>query len=494
MQRCDTPLLLAATRCAIVLAEARGWSAATTTGVFYGLKAVLDGRIGGDLVPLSQIREQVRPRSHSSATRVAEVLAELELLHDDTTAAIRTWIDRRTGELPAGFGRDVRAWLVVLFDGDARTRPRSHATLRVHFGIVRPFIECWAATRGYLREITSGDIDIALEPLRGHRRYNAIMALRSLFRFAKRRGLTFADPTRHLSGGRGAGRTVLPMTAEEIRAAGQAAVTPAQRLAIALAAVHAARPTAVRELTLDDVDLSSRRITIAGHRQRLDELTCDALLAWLGYRRATWPGTANRHVLVSRVSALGLRPVSPDYLDKHQLHGISLEHIRRDRILQEALATGADPAPPCPGLQHRPHQRDGLRQRRPQPSQQPSRTGTVTPPGIDMKARRAREPTRTVAVTQGEHLAEAAATSSLPNPAHSSGQEFAVTGGPELPVLAGPAPWPSSRDRIGACRVRSRGSYLNRDRQLRGPGCPGRQAPKRRVRAPCPIPDMAVSN
>ena len=98
------------------------------------------------------------------------------------------------------------------------------------------------------------------------------MALRSLFRFAKRRGLTFADPTRHLSGGRGAGRTVLPMTAEQIRAAGQAAVTPAQRLAVALAAVHAARPKAIRELTLDDIDLPSERITIAGHRQRLGEL------------------------------------------------------------------------------------------------------------------------------------------------------------------------------------------------------------------------------
>ena len=232
------------------------------------------------------------------------------MLHDDTTAAIRAWIDRRTGELPAGFGRDVRAWLVVLLDGDARTRPRSHATVRFHFGSVRPFIECWAATRGHLREITSGDVDAVLEPLRGHRRYNAITALRSLFRFAKRRGLTFADPTRHLRGGRGAGRTVLPMTAEQIRAVEQAAVTPAQRLAIALAAVHAARPRAIRELTLDDIDLPSRRITIAGHRQPLGELTRNALLAWLEYRRATWPDTANRHVLVSRISALGTGPVS----------------------------------------------------------------------------------------------------------------------------------------------------------------------------------------
>ncbi len=132
LRRCDRPLLLATTRCAIDLAEVRGWSAATITGVFYGLKAVLDGHTGEDLVLLSEVRQQVRPRSHSSATRVTEVLAELELLHDDTTAPIRSWIDRRVGELPTGFGRDVRAWLVMLLDGDARTRPRSPTTLRVN--------------------------------------------------------------------------------------------------------------------------------------------------------------------------------------------------------------------------------------------------------------------------------------------------------------------------------------------------------------------------
>jgi hypothetical protein len=66
-------------------------------------------------------------------------------------------------------------------------------------------------------------------------------------------------------------------------------------------------------------------------------------MAWLEYRRATWPDTANRHVLISRISALGTGPVTPDYPGKHQLRGISLEHIRRDRILQEALAARADP-------------------------------------------------------------------------------------------------------------------------------------------------------
>jgi integrase len=267
----------------------------------------------------------------------------MELLHDDTTAAIRPWIDHNTSELPAGFRRDIHAWLTVLLDGDARSRPRSPATVRVHFSTARPFVEHWAATRSHLREITSGDVDTVLSPLRGHRRYNAISALRSLFRFAKRRGLTFADPTAHLTGGRGTGRNMLPMTAEEIQAVQQQAVTAAQRLAIALAAVHAARPKAIRELTLDDIDLPSRRITLAGYPQPLGHLTRTALLAWLGHRHATWPHTANRHVLVTRISALGTGPVSADYLDKHQLRGISLDHIRRDRILHEALATGADP-------------------------------------------------------------------------------------------------------------------------------------------------------
>jgi integrase len=121
------------------------------------------------------------------------------------------------------------------------------------------------------------------------------------------------------------------------------AVSPAQRLVVALAAVHAARPKAIRELTLDDIDLPNRRITIAGHPQPLGDLTRTILLAWLEHRRITWPRTANRHLLISRVSASGTESVAADYLDKHLLLGAPLERIRRDRILQEALATGADP-------------------------------------------------------------------------------------------------------------------------------------------------------
>jgi hypothetical protein len=41
--------------------------------------------------------------------------------------------------------------------------------------------------------------------------------------------------------------------------------------------VHAARPGAIRELTLEDIDLPGRRISIVGHRQPFGELTRDAL-------------------------------------------------------------------------------------------------------------------------------------------------------------------------------------------------------------------------
>jgi integrase len=83
------------------------------------------------------------------------------------------------------------------------------------------------------------------------------------------------------------------MTDADIQGIEQAVTSSAQRLIVALAAVHAARWAAIRDLTLDDLDLPDRRITIAGHRQRLGELTCRALRAWLGHRRATWPRTPN---------------------------------------------------------------------------------------------------------------------------------------------------------------------------------------------------------
>jgi hypothetical protein len=113
---------------------------------------------------------------------------------------------------------------------------------------------------------------------------------------------------------------------------------------IALAAVHAARWEAIRALTLDALVLPNRRITIAGHSQRLGDLSHNSLEAWLDHRRASWPHAPNRHVLISHRTALGDQPVSRGYVNFHlKPHGVSVERIRRDRILHEALTGGPDP-------------------------------------------------------------------------------------------------------------------------------------------------------
>ena len=337
----DNPTLRAAATHAQQLGEAHGWSPATVRCTIDGLTVVLDGRPAGEHVTLTEVRTRT-PR-HAPNPRVAEVLADLGLLDDDTTLAVRSWIDRRTGELPAGFADTIRTWLLVLLEGDARTRPRSHSTIYVFFGAVRPFIQGWSAHLGHLREITADDIDAVLDPLRGWPRRTAITALRSLFRYAKKRGLVFSNPTTRLKAD-DVERSLLPMTDAEIRAVEQVAGNPAQRLIVALAAVHAARPAAIRQLLLDDLDLPDRRITIAGHTQRLGELTHRALRAWLDQRRNTWPHTPNRHVLISQATALGVEAISKGYLQFHlQRHGVDLDRIRGDRILHEALTAGPDP-------------------------------------------------------------------------------------------------------------------------------------------------------
>jgi integrase len=296
---------------------------------------LLDGRPGGVRVTLTEIRART-PR-HASAPRVAGVLAGLGLLEDDTVPAVRAWIDRRTAGLPPGFAVTVRDWLLVLLDGDAQSRPRPATTIYVYCTAVEPLTGRWSASRGHLREVTADDLRAGLDELRGHPLCTTTPAARSLFRFAKKRGLVFTDPARRVSAAEPE-PSLLPVTDDEIRAVEQAITLPGQRLIIALAAVHAARWQAIRALTLDDLDLPSRRITIAGHPRRPGGLSRQALRAWRDYRRATWPHAPSRHVLISEKTALGDVPVTRGYLGFHlKPHGVSVERIRRDRIRPDPL-------------------------------------------------------------------------------------------------------------------------------------------------------------
>ncbi|TDD83186.1 site-specific integrase [Actinomadura rubrisoli] len=108
--------------------------------------------------------------------------------------------------------------------------------------------------------------------------------------------------------------------------------------------MHAARHSQIRALALDDVDLPNRRLTIDRRTRPLDDLTHRLLTDWLTHRHKTWPGTANPHLLTSAISANGTAPVSHTWLNRI-LRGLpaTLEALRIDRQLDEALTNGADP-------------------------------------------------------------------------------------------------------------------------------------------------------
>lgn len=337
----DDLVLRAAARHARQLGLARGWSRSTTICVLDGLVTVLPERPTGELVPLSEVRS--RPHRRVSRPRLIEVLTDLGLLADDSTASIRSWIQRVTTDLTPGIGEPTKHWLTVLLDGDARARPRSASTLHIYFGCVRPFLEQWATRYDHLREVTRADITAALKPLIGSQRSNATTALRSLFRFAKKRGLIFANPTTGIKT-RPADFALLPMTDEQIHAVEQLATDPVWRVFVALAAENAARTGAIRNLTLADVDLANRRITLAGRRQRLGDLGHQAIRRWLDHRRATWPTTVNPHLLVGPKTVHGTAPISQQSVSlRMRPSGCTVDRIRRDRILHEALTAGPDP-------------------------------------------------------------------------------------------------------------------------------------------------------
>ena len=134
-----------------------------------------------------------------------------------------------------------------------------------------------------------------------------------------------------------------PLTAGQLADAVAAATTPQARLCLVLAAVHAARPGAIRALQLDDADLASGRLRLAGTGRPMGELTGKVLREWLEYRQRRWPHTANPHLLVSRESALRHGPVSTAYLISLRGLPATLERLRIDCQLAEAMATGFDP-------------------------------------------------------------------------------------------------------------------------------------------------------
>jgi hypothetical protein len=339
----DNPWLAWAQHTARLLGETRGWTRWVASDVDRALVVLLVNHLEGETIRYSELFPALRARG-LSVERTVEVLDQLDLLDDDRVPAFELWLERKLTDLAPGIRRDTEAWLRLLRDGGPRNRPHDLNTVWAYLNEIRPVLLDWSTRHDHLREVTREDILTSTDSLHGSKRHHTLSVLRSLFRHCKKTATIFGDPAARIRVGRHDYAVVQPLQPTEVRAALAAATTPSARLALALAAIHAARPKAIRELLLDDVDLGNRRLIIAGHARPLDEFTHRVILDWLDYRRSRWPNTANLHVIVSQQSALETGPVSKVWIT-NALRGLTatLERLRVDRQLEEALTHGPDP-------------------------------------------------------------------------------------------------------------------------------------------------------
>ena len=201
---------------------------------------MLSGHQPGDTVRYSEIIP-LQQALGLRAGRTAEVLQEMGVLDDDRRPSFEDWLDRKLDGLAPGIRADVEAWLRTMRDGAPRSRPRDIASAWNHMLHVRPVLLAWSGRYGHLREVTRDDILAVLGELRGSRRSNVLVALRSLFAFCKKHKTIFRSPVQGIRVGQHPYGVIQPLRQDEVDRAAEAAATPAARLVLVLAAMHAAR-------------------------------------------------------------------------------------------------------------------------------------------------------------------------------------------------------------------------------------------------------------
>lgn len=325
------------------LAEARGWPRAVRQDVDRALVMLLSEYAEGDMIRHSEIFSPLRALN-LSIERTTEVLQAMEIFLNDRRPPFEDWLEAKLDGIAPGIRRETEKWARTLHDGGPRTLARDPDTVRIYLTAIRPALLEWSAGHDHLREVTRDEVLAHVKTLQGRDRHQALVALRSLFAWAKKNGVIFRNPTSRIKVGQAAAPVLQPLLPHQVARSAEVVASPAGRLAVALAAVHAARPGAIHALQLDDADLGNRRITVAGRTHPLDDLTQQLLLAWLEHRRRRWPSTANPHLIINMNTALETDPVSSWWIER-ELRGqrATLDRLRIDRQLEEALVHGPDP-------------------------------------------------------------------------------------------------------------------------------------------------------
>ena len=283
-----------------------------------------------DVMLLTQIK-------HPAAT-VAEVLAA-GMLEEDRQPPVVRWFDVTVASLPAPMRQELGTWLQTMRNGRTsapRLRPRSDQTVRSQLTFALPALKTWATAHASLREISRSDV-LAVLPPSGPPRATTVQGLRSIFRALKAAKLVFSDPTFRIH---------VPAAQFQIPPAVDLATMrdalnsprPARAAIAALLGFHAIRIGHLCAIQLTDV--RDGRLHIGEQVILLAPPARERLSAYLSYRTATWPASINPHLFIHARSWTSTRPAASAWIAK-QL-GMSAQHIRLDRILDEAQATSGD--------------------------------------------------------------------------------------------------------------------------------------------------------
>lgn len=323
------------------LAVLRGWSTQTLERVRAGvtLMVAVHGRNEPVLAStVAQLAERRLPVALISA-----VLTDLGLLDDDRTDRQAAWTTEQLRGLPEPIHEEVTTWIEELRDGGPRARARTPGTLHVYLRTLQPFLLDCATRYQTLRQVTAADLQGWLKDNPTDRHLRA-SAARSLFRTLKKHRLIFADPTRGLPAFHRHLPIPTPLPAQtETEIGALAAVNVDTRLVVALVGVHALTNQEITTLLLDDVDLPGRRLSARGTDRPLDPFTAQAVTDYLDHRRRRWPGTANPHLLITRITCHTLASAHPSTVNRWLKGVVQPTQLRQSRLLDEADASGSDP-------------------------------------------------------------------------------------------------------------------------------------------------------
>jgi site-specific recombinase XerC len=333
-------------------ARDRGWTNASRNSAERTLR-ILIAWVGADAPIHEADIRALAGRRATTIRRVLQFLTQHDMVIPDPARrgeAAERAVEQRIAALPDPIAQEIRRWVLVLRGQGRRShRQFPFTTIRSYLNCLLPVLDSWATRVTSLREITSQDIQAALEPQPPVTARNLLSALHSLFRALKQEKLIFRDPARGISLPT-MRRLPAPIPTHRLHGLIDRAPSPMAQLVIALIAIHGLGKKETARLLAADLDLTAGRLAVRrdGHRHHtvyLGELTSKLAIRWIRERHQRWPRTSNPHLLITRVTASDERqpPIAHTVIEAiFTPLGLTPGQLRRDRILDEARHT-ADP-------------------------------------------------------------------------------------------------------------------------------------------------------